>query len=569
MLTLKNFGQVIDKTILQRGEDYYQYGFVTELEETTADYWTATVQGTEDYTVKVRIKEGEIVESLCNCPYDMGPVCKHEVAVYYAINAANENNVIEFPAKKAEPDRKSKSLKKKTPTVSEKIDSALNKIQPDELKAFVKEYALDDKFFRNALFVRMPADDSGVSLKMYKDIIRSALNSGKDRHGFIDYRHAPGATRPVYDLMTKADKFFADGKFSQVMEISITIIQEMVKAIQFMDDSDGMVTELVNGSLELLENCATAIAGTDTGKEFFNLCLKEARNKIYDGWEFKWDFAHIASLLINSENDIDAVFQLLDELTKKEKVSNYDLESTAYIKLDIIKKWYPGERLEQYINDNMQYTEIRKASIERAIKTANYSLAKKLACEGIEKDEAKAPGLVKIWKRYLLTVAEKLSDKKDIIEKATELFYDTGDFTYYNILKDQYAQKEWENAFPILIDDIKKNARYRDTIFPSIYIQEEKWKDLLEHVAQNQNKYILESCHKYLAKLYPKELSQFYEKAVLEELKFTGRNHYQEACKMLRKMKKLGASARVEELKRNLKEEYKNRPALLEELADI
>jgi uncharacterized Zn finger protein len=113
MLTLKNFVQIIDKTILQRGEDYYRYGFVSELEEIATDHWIATVEDAEDNSVNIKIKDSEITESLCSCLHIIGTVCEHEVAVYYAIIAAKENNVIKFPAMKMKSRKKSKSPKKK------------------------------------------------------------------------------------------------------------------------------------------------------------------------------------------------------------------------------------------------------------------------------------------------------------------------------------------------------------------------------------------------------------------------------------------------------------------------
>lgn len=48
--------------------------------------YSATVEGTDIYKVAVHIGQDDtILSSDCHCPYDMGPVCKHEVAVYYEL----------------------------------------------------------------------------------------------------------------------------------------------------------------------------------------------------------------------------------------------------------------------------------------------------------------------------------------------------------------------------------------------------------------------------------------------------------------------------------------------------
>lgn len=39
-----------------------------------------------NYEVTVEIDDmGEIIYSECDCPYDFGPVCKHEVAVFFQL----------------------------------------------------------------------------------------------------------------------------------------------------------------------------------------------------------------------------------------------------------------------------------------------------------------------------------------------------------------------------------------------------------------------------------------------------------------------------------------------------
>ena len=85
MLSLQNFEKLIDPTILQRGKSYFNDGSIIYIEEIADRLWDAEVEGSEDYTVKIELKAKEQVDSFsCSCPYD-GDVCKHIVAVLYAI----------------------------------------------------------------------------------------------------------------------------------------------------------------------------------------------------------------------------------------------------------------------------------------------------------------------------------------------------------------------------------------------------------------------------------------------------------------------------------------------------
>ncbi len=64
---------------------YFQNGAITEFKMSNNEVY-AVVSGTEDYEVNMQIDDsGNIISSYCDCPYDMGEFCKHEVAVMYAI----------------------------------------------------------------------------------------------------------------------------------------------------------------------------------------------------------------------------------------------------------------------------------------------------------------------------------------------------------------------------------------------------------------------------------------------------------------------------------------------------
>ena len=89
MITLDNFEAIVPFKILMRGQEYYELGAVSDLEEASSGEWTATVDGTRSYTVEISL-EGDKVDSwYCDCPYD-GGICKHVVATLFAIRDNSE-----------------------------------------------------------------------------------------------------------------------------------------------------------------------------------------------------------------------------------------------------------------------------------------------------------------------------------------------------------------------------------------------------------------------------------------------------------------------------------------------
>ncbi len=82
-IPLNEFEQLIDEKILKRGLSYFKSGAITDFLEISNGEYEAIVFGTEEYTVQLKISNNTIVEHNCDCPYDMGPVCKHVVAVIF------------------------------------------------------------------------------------------------------------------------------------------------------------------------------------------------------------------------------------------------------------------------------------------------------------------------------------------------------------------------------------------------------------------------------------------------------------------------------------------------------
>ena len=82
-IPLNEFEIHVDEDILKRGLQYFKKGYVTAVDELSAGEYEATVEGSESYTVHMEVKNGVMNGCYCTCPYDWGPICKHEVAVMF------------------------------------------------------------------------------------------------------------------------------------------------------------------------------------------------------------------------------------------------------------------------------------------------------------------------------------------------------------------------------------------------------------------------------------------------------------------------------------------------------
>ena len=123
-MNLKSFETDIERKIVERGLDYYRSGDVKKLEKVGADEFSAVVFGSEKYSVYVKLKDKTIVEHECDCPYDWGNVCKHKVAVFYAIRNGNFSDT------------------------SNKLNSLLANLHESALRKFVSNLLKKDSQFR-------------------------------------------------------------------------------------------------------------------------------------------------------------------------------------------------------------------------------------------------------------------------------------------------------------------------------------------------------------------------------------------------------------------------------------
>ena len=118
-----------------------------------------------------------------------------------------------------------------------------------------------------------------------------------------------------------------------------------------------------------------------------------------------------------------------------------------------------------------------------------------------------------------------------------------------------------------IVSVFSSQGYYDKGLVANIYIKEEKWDKLWELIKENPEFSTIESYESYLSKPYSDEIVDLYANQVLEYLeRIMGRDHYQTACRYIRRMIKLGGKAKANNLIAQLRTLYAKRPALMQEL---
>ena len=254
-IPLAQFEQLIDPTILKRGLTYYQKGLVDPPQHLSDHNIETTVHGTEDYSLKMRLEGDTILDFVCECPYDTGPVCKHVAAVIFHLVEADLQLEERRPAKvqkvegkkrptrvrhgstsqeesieKTAPIRPEKSKSKSKPrgtSDKSKMEKLINDLSADQLRHYLLEHVLKDKKQSIAFLATFSSGSEGESKALYARQIKAILKSAGGRGGFIDWGLGRKVGHAVHEIMNQATLHLESGRFRSAMLISFAVMEEM------------------------------------------------------------------------------------------------------------------------------------------------------------------------------------------------------------------------------------------------------------------------------------------------------------------------------------------------------
>lgn len=212
-----------------RGEDYYQRGKVERLEERDGSI-LGQVSGTRKYQVTLKAGDDGGVTWSCSCPLgDRGDFCKHAVAVGLSWLARNQ------------PDD-SASSSDQPPDEDEVIRLYLEQLPREVLVRLIMDQTFEDDRLHRQLALKAHRDQkTGVDLAAFKRQLRSAVGVRR----FVDYRGMPSYVRGIDDVVAALEEVFTEGHAQEAMELCEYGLRLVEKALNRVDDSDGMLGDIL------------------------------------------------------------------------------------------------------------------------------------------------------------------------------------------------------------------------------------------------------------------------------------------------------------------------------------
>lgn len=577
-LNLRLFEQQVDPTILQRGLKYFKADRVDEIGRSDdGKEIEFTVVGSEPYHVHLSLDGDEVTDYSCNCPYDMGPVCKHVVAAMFELQQESFTDYEEVCAPAVTSN--SKQSKKKAAKTEKKritakdIDRILDSLSVDELKNFIRN-EISDRAIKMRLVGMYAGRVMPTSFEIYRSQIRSIISEAEGRYGYVEYRDAGQVGREISEILWQAEDNISVGQWDSAWPKIKAVIEEAETIVNCGDDSDGHLGGTVAEAFMILRKIDTDSLPEPLRTELFDYMIGKYESGFLSGWDWGNDFLEIAlELADDRSNEFDRIEKCLT--IGKYDPSSWREREKLEIMSRLIEKRQSKADAVKFMYEHRANPDFRKRLIESAIASGDYDKAIKLADEGVRSDNDWA-GLVNDWNDYKLQVYIRQNDRKSIADTAQRFL--TGDTSVkrstdelYRLIKSNVPAEEWAARVSQLISDIKKSKSYSiHERLRLIYIYEQMWDEYLKLLIANPQLDYLERAEPHFKTTHHAEFVNLYAEAIrLFADQNMGRDSYRQLARYLRRLKKMGDGHISAALAEELMGKYPKRRAMIEELRNI
>ncbi|GAB3274511.1 hypothetical protein GCM10027347_47440 [Larkinella harenae] len=578
MLTIDNFDSQLDPNTLQNGRSYFKRKAVLYLQSSGQDLWHAEVEGTEVYSVEIRLANRQVVHAFCDCSaQDL--FCKHTVAVLLVLREQ-----LKKPAAKTR-----KNTKKLT------IDVLLEKVSDDELRRFVSGYAASDSVFASKIQLHFADKDERIDIgRQYRELVKKAIKSHSNR-GFVEYRSTRALAREISQILATGNQFFTRQNYRDALTVGRVVLTAMMTVLDQCDDSSGYLSSTISNAITLLKQVAEADAPAQALREqLFDFLADELHQNRYFGYgDFGHQLLQIAFTVALKLPDSDKFLTLIDQLIPlhQDEYSDYTQSLLRTTQVRFLKTMGRREEARRLTDASLTIVDIRQDAVSETIEALQFDRAKTLLEEGIlVARQKKHPGTVRQWQEQLLKIAYLENDVPTIRHWTKTFAFDDGQafsLPYYRQWKQTFSANEWAIEYESLIRQFaqiaEQNTRQAravwffetDSLFHQlgpVYVEEKQWIALLELVSQQPSIERLQFAHPHLAFRFPVEMLALYL-PILEKLgkSVHDRADYRQLANLIGLLKRdIPESITVmNALIQQLKERNPRRPAFLEELNSI
>ena len=568
--------------ILDRGYDYYCDGRVSGL-HFSEDKIEALVEGSEDYVVRIFLKDGEVSRMFCSCPYaEDGTPCKHMAAVLYEYEEDDDDE--ECDDEDLDDDEwEHEAASHQHGEAADTSGSSSDSKRSSNASLFDMVEAADDSLVRRFLLDVLQDDEklalrfysltrpvvSPEDMKKYKKRVDQLIRRYQGRGGFIDYYSAGPFMNEILGEMEDLLGSMCDNQcFREAFELSAYTFVQVSKVE--MDDSDGELSWFADVCTKWWERIlegAEDTGQTDLQEIMFDWFTGHLDGSIIDYMEetvedFLKDHFNQGDL---QEKKLAFTDEMISAYQSGSGHGDYSLNSWLMARIEIMQEMGGSwEELRQFCKGHWKYRSVRdwyadackdRGEFEEAILTLEQSLMM----------DGSYPGLVSgycLRLKELYQVTGKKQKYLDMLWRiCTEI--NPGNLVYFLELKEQYRPEEWPEIREKLFTSISKRTSCLE-----LYREEKLYDRLLQGVLSEHGLYSARKYKKDLLPTYREEYLLKYEEEVERSAEHVSdRKHYRELAGVLLEIQQFpGGLEKAAEIEQHWREVYRNRRAMMDEL---
>ena len=531
--------------ILYRGQEYCDSELV---KITSADDGRieAVVEGSESYSVRIDLEDGEAKQMRCDCPYASdGRRCKHMAAVLFAVTGYRYSPL-------------TGPSSARTKEKQDDLATAVASLSEEQVRALLAEAAKKHRDIGDRiLFIGKQSVDASVRNR-WKEDIRGIRYGAADRHGFIDYRHAGSYCSDLDGYLRENVPMLIS--YSMISDAFYLVGLVFVEAMSSdIDDSDGglsfIASECESYWKEMLRSPK---ADQQAMFKWFSRQIDR----------FSGDFAEDSLLQVVLEGFTDRkllpkILDLLDQRISSAR--EYSLPALIGHRVAVMKKLgATAEETDGYRKKFWRYPFIREQELDRleAAKQWNEALSLIDECEKLDSDEWHLMSGYSERRVRILKLSGNEGEWLKALERHVFGFHQNN-MTHILELKSAVTPERWKE----LLEQLFQNRHTRE-LRREIQLSEGMYEQMMSELESESTLYEVKEYEKELRKIYPGRVRDLLLKLLNEQMrKSNTRSEYANVIRIL--MLLYGypdGRAKAAELASLWRREYPRRTAMLDEL---
>ncbi len=570
--TIDDIKRLATSSSFERGEDYSFSGEVNKIVR-KGNLFEGTVYGSRKYKVSLNIFNNEL-NFKCNCPYDFGGICKHEVA--FALEILNDKYI-------------ENTITEQSTILKEEFTGSFEKETTGKKLKFLKQLLNRDVNLQQQ-FIEFTKDAAenldnivGEKIDVVKNKIHNELSSldfdniedNYEYNHYDNYWNEEGlydfAAEMIQEVFSsyvnQAANYIKKGNLLDVIRITLGIYEGSQNLPELDNDDyclfDGEyntnVWDILKKSINNIAFKIDEIVKSDeTVIQIIDLTFE--RIKIYDAENNDDD----ENRIFYNIKDFEKLFQ---SLVINKTTAIYLLKQIQNNKFEIYEASYIILNLAEILNDETLWIKTAETFSKNDEKIAG-KLIEKYKSKENEKDFIRTAKMAfHNWPNnfdlYLINNLDKAKQENLYVDALRNYVRNKHKIKYYEILRHYLTDNEKVG----FVNDFKND--YNNVFYVQLLETEKRYKEILDCAERNKNSYDFDKLITPILNVYPSECFTYIINKNNETLNSYGRNRktYQSMIKTLRLLKQIISKKEESVLFLNKLYNHKpNLPALKDEM---